>query len=47
MGERYKMRNKREITIKLISNNKINNYRLAEFFARKYSEKLTNNKIKS
>lgn len=35
------MRKEREITIKVIENKKINNHRLAEFFARKYSEKDT------
>jgi len=38
------MRKEREITIKVIENNKINNNRLAEFFARKYSEKIKINK---
>ena len=33
------MRKEREITIKVIENKKINAHRLAEFFARKYSEK--------
>lgn len=33
------MRKEREITIKVIENKKINCNRLAEFFARKYSEK--------
>lgn len=33
------MRKERKITIKFIENNKINNRRLAEYFARKYSEK--------
>mgnify|MGYP003292399978 CR=1 FL=1 len=33
------MRKERDITIKVIENNKINIHRLAEFFARKYSEK--------
>lgn len=33
------MRKEREITVKVIENNKININRLAEFFARKYSEK--------
>lgn len=32
-------RKERKIKIKVIKNTKINNYRLAEFFARKYSEK--------
>lgn len=40
------MQKEREITIKLIQNNKINNHRLAEFFARKYSEKEIENKDK-
>ena len=34
-----KMRKEREITIKVIQNKNINNHRLAEFFASKYSEK--------
>lgn len=34
------MRKERVITIKVIENNKINNKRLIEFFARKYSEKM-------
>ena len=33
------MRKEREITIKVIENKKVNYNRLAEFFARKYSEK--------
>lgn len=33
------MRKEREITIKVIDNNKINYRKLAEYFARKYSEK--------
>lgn len=33
------MRKERHITIKVIENSKINNRRLAEFFARKYSER--------
>lgn len=33
------MRKERHITIKVIENSKINNKRLVEFFARKYSEK--------
>lgn len=33
------MRKERKITIKVIENSKINYRRLAEFFARKYSEK--------
>ena len=33
------MRKEREITIKVIEDKKINNRRLAEFFARKYSER--------
>lgn len=36
------MRKEREITIKVINNNKINYNRLAEFFAKKYSEKYIN-----
>lgn len=35
------MRKEREITIKVIKNNKINTNRLSEFFSRKYSEKIT------
>lgn len=31
-------RKERKITIKIIKNNKINNHRLADFFARKYNE---------
>lgn len=38
------MKKERDITIKVISNNKINMNRLAEFFARKYSEKYINKK---
>jgi hypothetical protein len=33
------MKKEREITVKVINNKKINTNRLAEFFARKYSEK--------
>lgn len=33
------MKKERDITIKVISNNKININKLADFFARKYSEK--------
>lgn len=33
------MRKEREITIKVIENKKVNYNRLAEFFARKYSDK--------
>ena len=33
------MKKERNITIKVIKNNKININRLAEFFARKYSER--------
>lgn len=33
------MQKERDITIKLIQDKKINNHRLAEFFARKYGEK--------
>lgn len=33
------MKKEREITIKVIENKKININRLADFFARKYSEK--------
>ena len=33
------MRKEREITIKVTENNKVNIYRLVDFFARKYSEK--------
>ena len=36
------MRKERDITIKVIPNNKINNRKLADYFARKYSDKLTN-----
>ena len=32
------MKNQREITIKVIKNNTINYRRIAEYFARKYSE---------
>ena len=35
------MKKERKITIKVIENNKINTNRLSEFFARKYSEKIT------
>lgn len=34
------MRKEREITIKVIENDKINYRKLASFFARKYSEKI-------
>lgn len=34
------MKKEREMTIKVIENKKINFNRLADFFARKYSEKL-------
>ena len=40
------MRKERDITIKLIQNNKINSRRLAEFFARKYSEEAANSQNK-
>lgn len=33
------MRKERKITVKVIGDKKINNNRLAEFFAKKYSEK--------
>lgn len=33
------LKDKRDITIKVINNKKIDNYRLVEFFARKYAEK--------
>ena len=36
------MRKEREITIKVIENNKINYQRLVNFFANKYSEKSEN-----
>lgn len=35
----YKLRKERKITIKVIKNKNINTNRLAEFFAKKYSEK--------
>lgn len=38
------MRKERSITIKVIEDKKINTRRLAEFFARKYSEKDMKNK---
>ena len=41
------MRKERSITIKVIENNKINTHRLAEFFARKYSEKNIKKELKS
>ena len=37
-------RREREITIKVIENNKVNIKRLAEFFARRYSEKIKKEK---
>lgn len=37
-------RKEREITINVIENKKININKLAEFFARKYSEKITKEK---
>ena len=40
------MRKEREITIKVIENKKINISRLAEFFARKYSESTSENRKK-
>lgn len=33
------MRKERDVTVKVINNNKINYHKLAEYFARKYSEK--------
>lgn len=38
------MRKERDIIINVIENKKINTNRLAEFFARKYSEKITKEK---
>lgn len=38
------MRKERNITIKVIENNKININRLIEFFARKYREQTVNKK---
>ena len=38
-------RKKRDITINVINNNKINTNRLIEFFAKKYAEKNTSNNI--
>ena len=38
------MRKERNITINVIKNNKINYHRLAEYFARKYSEKVIKEK---
>lgn len=40
------MKNERKIIINLINNGKTNKRRLAEFFARKYSEKKTFDKNK-
>lgn len=40
----YKLRKERSITIKVIENKKINLNRLSDFFARKYSEKITKEK---
>lgn len=40
------MRKEREITIKVIENKKINYNRLAEFFAKKYSEERLKNRKK-
>ena len=40
------MRKERNITVKVIENKKINTNRLAEFFARKYSEKIIEKKDK-
>lgn len=34
------MKNKRNITIKVIENNTIKNYRLARYFAEKYCKKM-------
>lgn len=34
------MRNERNITVKVIHNKTINNRRLAEYFAKKYSEEI-------
>ncbi len=34
------MNNKRNITIKVIENNTINNYKLAKYFAEKYCEEI-------
>ena len=39
--EQY-MRKERDITIKVIEGNKINYNRLADYFAKKYSEKIKN-----
>lgn len=41
------MKKERSITIKVIENKKINMNRLAEYFARKYSEKNINRNTKS
>lgn len=41
------MKKEREITIKVIKNNKININRFADFFARKYNEKINNYNPKS
>lgn len=38
------MRKERSITIKVIKNKNINHNKLADFFARKYSEKYINKK---
>lgn len=38
------IRRYRDITIKVIENKNINNRKLADYFARKYSEKITKEK---
>lgn len=38
------MKKEKDITIKVIRNKNINTNRLAEFFARKYSDKITKEK---
>lgn len=43
-GVEAKMKNKRDITIKVIYDKKIIYNRLAEYFARRYGEKETNEK---
>ena len=40
------MRNERNIIVKVIKNNTINNSKLAEYFARKYEDRIIKNRKK-
>lgn len=40
------MRNERDITIKVIENNTINNHMLAKYFARKYEKEIRKMQLK-